>query len=126
MSFHDGVWKYYIAARSRAIANCLITFRVLGKNKLSGLIKIVGDPHPYPFHLFGRVLPTEIRIKPSFVHKRIQVFQEDKIHFYIDNYSPTNTKLMMWLVSCIPRSPILAVESLLIPMIHRKISITNI
>lgn len=101
MSFFDGIWKHYIGSMASVTAECLVTFRVLGKNKLSGLVKIVGDPHPYSFHLFGHVLATEIRITPLFVHKRIQVFEEDRVHFYIDNFTPTNTKLIMKLVSSI-------------------------
>lgn len=101
MSFFDGIWKHYIGSKATVTAECLVTFRVLGKNKLSGLVKIVGDSNPYPFHLFGVVLATEIRITPLFVHKRIQVFEEDRVHFYIDNFTPTNTKLIMNLVSSI-------------------------
>ncbi|KAH8409413.1 hypothetical protein KR222_002720, partial [Zaprionus bogoriensis] len=95
MSFRDGVWKYYIGSNSRVVAKCQIMFRELGKNKLSGLVKIVGDQRPYPFHIFGNVLPCEIRITPKFVHRRIQVFELNKVTFYIDNVSPTSTKLLM-------------------------------
>jgi len=99
MGFRDGTWKFYIGSKSQVVAKCVVVFRVLGKNKLSGLIKIVGDPHAYPFHLLGNVLPTEINITPKFVHRRIQVYEQNKVFFYIDNHSPTNTKLTMKLVS---------------------------
>ncbi|KAH8361013.1 hypothetical protein KR093_010871, partial [Drosophila rubida] len=95
MSFRDGTWKFYIGSKTQVIAKCVVVFRVVGHNKLSGLLKIVGDPHPYPFHLYGNVLPTEIRITPMFVHRRVRVYEKTKVHFYIDNSSPTNTKLSM-------------------------------
>lgn len=95
MGFRDGTWKFYIGSKSQVLAKCVVVFRVLGKNKLSGLLKIVGDPHPYPFHLYGNVLPTEIHITPKFVHRRIQIYEQNKVFFYIDNHSPTNTKLTM-------------------------------
>ncbi|XP_034101229.1 uncharacterized protein LOC117565950 isoform X2 [Drosophila albomicans] len=95
MSFRDGTWKFYIGSKSQVIAKCVVVFRIVGHNKLSGLLKIVGDPHPYPFHLYGNVLPTEVRITPMFVHRRVHVYEKNKVHFYIDNFSPTNTKLSM-------------------------------
>ncbi|XP_068141752.1 uncharacterized protein [Drosophila tropicalis] len=95
MSFRDGTWKFYISSGCQIEAKCSVTFRSLGTTKLSGLVKIVGAPRPYPFHLLANVLPTEIRINPNYVHGRLQVYELSKIHFYIDNYSPTNTKLSM-------------------------------
>lgn len=104
MSFRDGTWKFYIDAQSEVTAKCAVTFRSLGTARLSGLIKIVGASHPYPFHLFANVLPTEIRITPMYVHRRLNVYEENEVHFYIDNYTPTHTKLSMRLVSWRARS----------------------
>ncbi|EDW13046.2 uncharacterized protein Dmoj_GI18006 [Drosophila mojavensis] len=95
MGFTDGNWKYYIGSNSVSIAHCFIMFRVLGINKLSGLVKIVGAPHPFPFHLYANVLPTEIHISQMSVHVRLQVFELHKHYLYIDNVSPTNTVLSM-------------------------------
>ncbi|KAH8266486.1 hypothetical protein KR044_004226, partial [Drosophila immigrans] len=95
MGFRDGTWKFYVGSKSQAVAKCVVVFRIVGQNKLSGLLKIVGDPHPYPFHIYGTVLPTEIRIAPMVVHRRLHVYEKNKVHFYIDNSSPTNTKLSM-------------------------------
>ncbi|KAH8323278.1 hypothetical protein KR067_004291, partial [Drosophila pandora] len=95
MSFRDGTWKFYIDAQSEVTAKCAVTFRSLGTARLSGLVKIVGASHPYPFHLFANVLPTEIRITPMYVHRRLTVYEENEVHFYIDNYTPTHTKLSM-------------------------------
>jgi len=61
-------------------------------------VKIVGANRPYAFHLFANVLPTEIRVTPMYVHQRLQVYEKSVVHFYIDNYTPTHTKLSMRLV----------------------------
>ncbi|XP_033235264.1 uncharacterized protein [Drosophila pseudoobscura] len=95
MNFRDGIWKFYIGSGSRIFAKCTVTFRSLGNTRLTGLVKIVGAPRPYPFHLIANVLPTEIRISPTYVHHRLQTYELHKVHFYIDNYTPTNTKLTM-------------------------------
>ncbi|SPP79109.1 uncharacterized protein LOC117582439 [Drosophila guanche] len=95
MSFRDGTWKFYIGSGSRIIAKCAVSFRSLGNTRLTGLIKIVGASRPYAFHLFANVLPTEIRITPNYVQRRLQTYELHKVHFYIDNCSPTNTKLTM-------------------------------
>ncbi|KAH8278034.1 hypothetical protein KR026_003841, partial [Drosophila bipectinata] len=95
MTFRDGTWKFYIDAQADVTAKCAVTFRSLGTARLSGLIKIVGACRPYPFHLFANVLPTEIRISPMYVHCRLNVYEESEVHFYIDNYTPTHTKLSM-------------------------------
>ncbi|KAH8412221.1 hypothetical protein KR009_000536, partial [Drosophila setifemur] len=95
MSFRDGTWKFFIESGMETMARCAVAFRSLGNTRLSGLIKIVGTPHSFPFHLFGNVLPTEIRITPTYVHRRLNVYELSKVHFYIDNYTPTHTKLSM-------------------------------
>ncbi|XP_030384254.1 uncharacterized protein LOC115631593 [Scaptodrosophila lebanonensis] len=95
MSFRDGTWKFYLPTDSQTTAKCSVTFRSLGATKLSGLISMVGSSRPFTFHLFANVLPTEIRITPTFVHQRLQVLEVHKVHFYIDNHTPTNTKLSM-------------------------------
>lgn len=99
MGFSDGNWKYYLGSNSRSTAHCFVVFRILGSNKLSGLIKIVGAPHSFPFHLFANVLPTEIHISQMSVYVRLKVCEEHKHYLYIDNVSPTNTVLSMKLVS---------------------------
>ncbi|KAH8271115.1 hypothetical protein KR018_012407, partial [Drosophila ironensis] len=93
MSFRDGVWKFYVESNSERVAHCGVTFRSIGKCRLSGLVKIVGAPSPFPFHLLATVLPTEIRVTPKYVHRRIEVFEVHKQHFYIDNCTPTHTTL---------------------------------
>ncbi|ALC39538.1 CG15824 [Drosophila busckii] len=100
MSFRDGTWKFFIAGGAQAVAKCSISFHMKGQNKLTGLVKVVGGPHPYPFHIFAQVLPPEIRIRPRFVHRLLHVYEENKIHFYIDNCSPTNTMLTLRLEDC--------------------------
>lgn len=99
MGFSDGNWKYYIGSNSTSTAHCFVMFRILGINKLSGLVKIVGAPHSFPFHLYANILPTEIRISQMSVHVRLQVFEKHKHYLYIDNVSPTNTVLSLKLVS---------------------------
>ncbi|XP_064539581.1 uncharacterized protein LOC135429246 isoform X1 [Drosophila montana] len=95
MNFRDGSWKFYIGPNSHTVGKCMVAFRVLGSNKLSGLVRVVGDPYPQPFHLFANVLPTLICITPSVIHVRLQVFELSKFYIYIDNCSPTNTVLLM-------------------------------
>ncbi|XP_050741156.1 uncharacterized protein LOC108029238 isoform X2 [Drosophila biarmipes] len=95
MTFRDGTWKFFIDGGSEITAKCAVTFRSLGSTRLSGLVKIVGANRPYAFHLFANVLPTEIRVSPMYVHQRLQVYEKSVVHFYIDNYTPTHTKLSM-------------------------------
>ncbi|XP_043647447.1 uncharacterized protein LOC122615916 [Drosophila teissieri] len=95
MSFRDGTWKFFIDGGSEVTAKCAVTFRSLGNTRLSGMVNIVGASRPYAFHLFANVLPTEIRITPTYVHQRLQVYERSVVHFYIDNYTPTLTKLSM-------------------------------
>uniref|UniRef100_A0A6P4E058 Uncharacterized protein LOC108037644 n=1 Tax=Drosophila rhopaloa TaxID=1041015 RepID=A0A6P4E058_DRORH len=95
MTFRDGTWKFFIDGGSEITAKCAVTFRSLGSTRLSGLVKIVGANRPYAFHLFANVLPTEIRVTPMYVHQRLQVYDKSLVHFYIDNYTPTHTKLSM-------------------------------
>ncbi|XP_017074987.2 LOW QUALITY PROTEIN: uncharacterized protein LOC108110432 [Drosophila eugracilis] len=95
MSFRDGTWKFFVDGGVDITAQCAVTFRSLGSTRLSGLVKIVGANRPYAFHLFANVLPTEIRVNPSYVHQRLQVYEKSVVHFYIDNYTPTHTKLSM-------------------------------
>ncbi|EDV57289.2 uncharacterized protein LOC6541119 [Drosophila erecta] len=95
MTFRDGTWKFFIDGGSEVTAKCAVTFRSLGNTRLSGMVNIVGASRPYPFHLFANVLPTEIRVTPMFVHQRLQVYEKSVVHFYIDNYTPTMTKLSM-------------------------------
>ncbi|XP_017132038.1 uncharacterized protein LOC108149140 isoform X1 [Drosophila elegans] len=97
MTFRDGTWKFFIDGGSEITAKCAVTFRSLGNTRLSGLVKMVGANSPYAFHLFANVLPTEIRVMPMFVHQRLQVYEKSLVHFYIDNYTPTHTKLSMQL-----------------------------
>lgn len=104
MTFRDGTWKFYIDSGAFITAKCAVTFRSLGNTRLMGLVKIVGANRPYAFHLFAHVLPTEIRVTPMSVHRRLQVYQEHKQHFYIDNYTPTHTMLSMRLVRITHRS----------------------
>ncbi|KAH8282977.1 hypothetical protein KR054_011387, partial [Drosophila jambulina] len=93
MSFRDGIWKFYIDSGASIIAKCAVTFRSLGNTRLMGLIKVVGANRPFSFHLVANVLPTEIRITPMSINRRLQVYEEHKQHFYIDNYTPTHTML---------------------------------
>ncbi|XP_041631898.1 uncharacterized protein [Drosophila kikkawai] len=93
MTFRDGVWKFYIDSGAFIIAKCAVAFRSLGNTRLMGLVKVVGANRPYPFHLVAHVLPTEIRITPMSINRRLQVYEEHKQHFYIDNYTPTHTML---------------------------------
>lgn len=98
MTFRDGIWKFFIDGESEVTAKCAVTFRSLGSTRLSGLVSVVGAKRPYAFHLFANVLPSEIRITPMYVHQRLQVYEKSVVHFYIDNYTPTLTKLSMRLV----------------------------
>ncbi|KAH8357028.1 hypothetical protein KR200_002314, partial [Drosophila serrata] len=93
MSFRDGIWKFYIDSGASIFAKCAVTFRSLGSTRLMGLIKVVGANRPFSFHLVANVLPTEIRITPMSINKRLQVFEEHQQHFYIDNFTPTHTML---------------------------------
>ncbi|KAH8244579.1 hypothetical protein KR038_007057, partial [Drosophila bunnanda] len=93
MTFRDGIWKFYLDSGAVIVAKCAVTFRSLGNTRLMGLIKVVGANRPYSFHLLANVLPTEIRIAPMSINRRLQVYEEHKQHFYIDNYTPTHTML---------------------------------
>ncbi|KAH8237861.1 hypothetical protein KR032_004475, partial [Drosophila birchii] len=95
MSFRDGIWKFYIDSGASVTAKCAVTFRSLGSTRLMGLVKVVGANGPFHFHLVANVLPAEIRITPMSINRRLQVYEEHKQHFYIDNCTPTHTMLSM-------------------------------
>uniref|UniRef100_A0A0K8TXD1 Hydrocephalus-inducing n=1 Tax=Bactrocera latifrons TaxID=174628 RepID=A0A0K8TXD1_BACLA len=92
MIFPENILKFFIPAFGKVVVHCTVIFRRLGKVKLSGLIKIVGNLNGSPFHIVADVKPVKIKVSATRVHRRQKVLETTAEHIYVTNDTPTVTR----------------------------------
>ncbi|XP_036329834.1 uncharacterized protein LOC118741975 [Rhagoletis pomonella] len=95
LTLQDDISKYFMPSHGEVAVEGTIVFHRLGKVKLSGLIKIVGNPNGSPFHIFAEVKPTKIKLSATTIYKRQKVLEWSVVHLCIENDTPTVTSFTM-------------------------------
>ncbi|XP_011188801.1 uncharacterized protein LOC105216146 [Zeugodacus cucurbitae] len=92
MIFPENILKFFIPAFGQVVVHSTVIFHRLGKVKLSGLIKIVGNLNGSPFHIVANVKPVKIKVSTTRVYRRQRVLESTVEHIYITNDTPTVTR----------------------------------
>ncbi|CAD7000193.1 unnamed protein product [Ceratitis capitata] len=99
MIFPDNILKFFIPAKGNVVVECAVIFHRLGRVKLSGLIKIVGNLNGSPFHIIADVKTVKIHVSRTYIYRRQKILERTVESIIITNETPTITRFTMKLKS---------------------------